>query len=487
MLANMFSPKELLSVEIGGEYLKLAHIKKSGSGVRVLKMVSKDIRPLSDDEISEFIKNYVAENQIKTKKVITFISPRYTINKNIELPSTNEAEIKEIINLQASRHTPYSRDEIVIDYIPIGVIKGGYTKVLLVIVNKDIIKKYQDILERTGLELTKVVLGKEIICRWFQELRGAQQEPVCLLHVDYAGTDFLVVQDGKVIFARNIPIGAYQLNYEGPAQQERFLKEIQSSLESYQVENVDKFKRVVMVGAVDKLAELPKVLGTQFGFSVMNEPYFDRASFMPEVQSVKEADSKEMSYLPALYAPLCYQLNDFIDLTPEDIRLREIMAEKSRDLIFTATLVMFILIVGSFVLYNKITTKQTTLKSFVGIYEKEHQDALKLKEFYKQTGVIKRYLDERTFALEVITEMYRLAPKTVWLNNISYVYEKDNRNLKLDGSGESLADIQRFIDSLKESPFFEVDKATKNMRGELYDFEVVCLFKKNKAVVKAEK
>jgi hypothetical protein len=341
------------------------------------------------------------------------------------------------------------------------------------------------------LELTKVILGKEIICRWFEELRGTQQEPVCLLHVDYAGTDFLVVQDGKIIFARNIPIGACQLNYEGPVQQERFLKEFQSSLESYQVENADKFKRVVMVGAIDKLAELPKVLEAQFGFSVMSESYFERASFVSDTQVAKEAGSKEMSYLPALYAPLYYKANGFIDLTPEDIRLREIMAEKSRDLVFTATLVMFILIVGSFVLWHKIMTQQKILKSFVTKYNEEHQEALKLKGFYKQTGAIKRYLDERTFALEVIIEMYRLAPKTVWLNNISYVNDandKKNSSLKLDGSGESnTGDIQRFIDSLKASPFFVVEKAPMNMRGDAYDFEILCRFKKYSSPVKPEK
>ncbi|MFA5794821.1 MAG: pilus assembly protein PilM [Candidatus Brocadiia bacterium] len=155
-MSLLFKNQTTLAIEINAEVIKIAHLQ-AGNNPELLGFASNDIRAASDDQIVEFIRNFTTLNKIKTPNVISVIPGRFTITKNIELPSTDPVEIKQIIQLQASRHSPYSRDEIIIDYLPIGVFKGGYTRVLLVIVNRDHIKKNLDIIERSGLRVKKVV------------------------------------------------------------------------------------------------------------------------------------------------------------------------------------------------------------------------------------------------------------------------------------------------------------------------------------------
>lgn len=486
-LKKLFPSRDMVSVEIGGEFLKLAYLKKTSSGIEVLNLVSKDIRSLSDDDVVTFIQNYLTEHQIATQNTLTFISPRYTVNKNIELPSTNPEEIREIIKLQAGRYTPYSKEEIIIDYMPLGVFKGGYTKVLLVIVNRDIIKKYQNILERTGLRLKKIVLGQEIITHWLQGIRDIQNAPFCVIHFDYGCVDFMVIQNGKATFVRSIPVGGYQLTQDATRYQEKFISEIKSSLESYQIENTEKLNHAVLIGAIDNLDKnIPRILTEQFGLLTEKQTYLDRISFSKQALSAKESETKDASFLTVLNLPLYGLMKGLIDLTPEEIRLREAMAEKSRDIVFTGVLIMFILIISSALIAKKISGRQDILNYLNQTFDSSHQQAVELNKNYKQVKLIKKYLNERTHALESITEMYKLIPDSIYLNTFTLEEEK---SLILEGIGESLTgDIQLFVQALEKSPLFKgVDKKKTDRRTikteegkdkDIFEFTIVCPFEK---------
>ena len=86
-----------------------------------------------------------------------------TIAKNIEIPSLDPDEIKEIIDLQAGRHTPYSRGEIIIDYINIGTYRENYTKILLVIVTLSVVRRQIEILAKAGLITEKVFFAHALL------------------------------------------------------------------------------------------------------------------------------------------------------------------------------------------------------------------------------------------------------------------------------------------------------------------------------------
>ncbi|HQL41623.1 MAG TPA: hypothetical protein PLO93_04940, partial [Candidatus Omnitrophota bacterium] len=85
----------------------------------------------SDDEISSIIAQTTMSFGLKKPQVICVLSSSFVTTKNIEIPSLDPGEIASIIELQAGRHTPYSREEIIIGYINFGVYQKNYSKVLL--------------------------------------------------------------------------------------------------------------------------------------------------------------------------------------------------------------------------------------------------------------------------------------------------------------------------------------------------------------------
>ncbi|MBF0533362.1 MAG: hypothetical protein HQL23_09785, partial [Candidatus Omnitrophica bacterium] len=78
-----------------------------------------------------------------------------------------EEEIKSIVSLQAGRHTPFSREEIQVGYIHIGVYKSNYTKILLVIANKNVIKQQLSVFDRAGLRVKRVLFSAEGIAAFY--------------------------------------------------------------------------------------------------------------------------------------------------------------------------------------------------------------------------------------------------------------------------------------------------------------------------------
>ena len=99
----------------------------------IVNLATHRIQDLSEEDVAKIIKETFKELQVTRPRVVGVIPSYLTITKNIEVPSRDSQEIREIINLQASRHTPYSREEIIIDYINIGAYKQNYTKVLLAV------------------------------------------------------------------------------------------------------------------------------------------------------------------------------------------------------------------------------------------------------------------------------------------------------------------------------------------------------------------
>ncbi len=106
-LLSSLGNKEVVGIDFSSDNLKLAHVKLSPNRKELVNVLSHDIRGASDDDISMVIKNSFDGIKTKNASIINIISPHLAITKNIEIPSVNPQEIREIIDLQAGRHTPY--------------------------------------------------------------------------------------------------------------------------------------------------------------------------------------------------------------------------------------------------------------------------------------------------------------------------------------------------------------------------------------------
>ena len=477
MRFNPFSKikhSELVGIDLSNNCLKIAHLRAS----EIVSLLSKDVSGLSDEEVSRAIKGLYAELKAKGPRVISVIPSTMLITKNIEIPSVNPQEIKDIINLQAGRHTPYSREEIVVDYIEIGNYKHSYTKILLVIVARSVLKKQFDIISKAGLKLENVLLASEGVSISAQKLLKAESSnfPAAIANIDSLSTDFTVVFKNKLVFIRSIPIGASALIEDKERFQLRFSEELKRSLEAYQSEDIEKVPtQLILTGVSGDWRQLEVVLGEAIHLPVQVMPYFKNL-VIKGAAGKAVADTEKVSFLNVISCLLACEETK-INLIPEEIKLKKAIEERGRDLIKTGIFIISACILIFFIMMSKIYFKNTYLASLNSKYQSFEEEARKLESDFAKSMMIKDYLSKRGFSLEVLVELYNTTPLEIEFNDIKF---EDQGKLTVKGTAESTSKVFSFVDTMEKSKYFKDVKTkytTKRREGlkDLTDFEIDCL------------
>ncbi|MBU0504256.1 MAG: pilus assembly protein PilM [Candidatus Omnitrophota bacterium] len=472
--------RDLVGIEFGANKLKLAYLRCLGGKRELAGVVSKDTLGCSDTDISGVILAFLNQHNIKNPEFISVISSSSVITKNIEVPSVDPQEIKGIINLQAARHTPYSREEIIVDYIDIGNYKNNYTKILLVIVVSSLIKKYVEILGGAGLGIEKVLLASEGMAWAAMHILKVENKdiPVCLLHIDENSSDFAIVFKNKLAFIRSIPIGAKALSGEFDIQKDKYCEEVKKSMESYQGEDIEKNPGSILItGAIDGLKGLETALSLALNKDSRVVPYLRNISISKDL--LKSIDVSAASYFN-LVSPLLACDDMLVDLIPEEAKIKKELEARGRDLIKSGILVLTFFILVFFILMSKIYFKSFYLNKIDSRYKGINQEASKLEKDFDRINLIKNYLGKRGYPLEILTEIYGLLPLQIELSDLRF---DEQGKFVVRGSAESMSTVFSFVDEMERSKYFKDVKTKyttrrKQDKKDVTDFEINCLLEK---------
>ncbi len=205
----MSKVNEFIGMDLSTEELILSCLKASGKKKEFIGLRHYPCQGVSEDEMAKMITQVLKDFKVKNPYIVNVIPLHLAITKNLEIPSLDAREIKEIVDLQSGRQTPYSREEIIVDYINIGIYRQSYTKIILVIVARSAIKRQLDIMQKAGLKVEKMVFAPEGISQvcTAKIRKELQSLPLGIVHVDSNFTDFIVSLRGNLVFTRSIPIG----------------------------------------------------------------------------------------------------------------------------------------------------------------------------------------------------------------------------------------------------------------------------------------
>lgn len=468
--------RQLVGIDLSGNNLKLVQLSVSLNKAEVVNILNRSIIGLSDDDIAKMLREIFGGLKIKTPAVIDIIPSYSLITKNIEIPSTDRREISEIINLQAGRHTPYSREEIVVDYIEIGTYKNNYTKILLIILARSVVKRQYEILAKAGLRLEKVLLGAEGLACSAAKIFKSENEnfPVNLVHIDEGSTDFAVVFKNRLLFIRSIPIGAQHLSGEREKYELKFVEELRRSLEVYQNEDIEKNPNLlILTGAVEDLKSLEAVLGNLMHLPIRSVDYIKNLSIGESAVKAASA-ARQLSFLNIIASLLSWEKAK-VDLMPEEIKLGKTLEEKGRELIKTGIFVLTIFVLLFSILLNKIYFKGVYLKKLDAKYQPLSQEAGKLEGDFTKISLIKNYLSGRGYSLEVLTELYNIASAGLRLSDIKF---DEQERFSIRGTADSMSTVFSFVENMEKSKYFKEVRTrytTKRKEGsrDVTDFEIV--------------
>ncbi len=439
-----------VSIAISATSVKVALIKSSGS---VERLVIRNIDKGSPDSA---LQSALTGLPVKGADILCVIPGEVATTKNLEIPSVDHEEIESILALQASRHTPFNKDEILTSYIKLGNPRSNFTRVLMIVVKRDTVKDKLAIIKRAGLNISTVMFVPEGVARFYAAALKVKKNdlPLAIVDVGLQNTNFMIESQSTIVMSRNIPIGIQQFGTDTEAS--NFLvKEIKASMDTYEQESVDRkpgrfiltSKHVALSGLETHIAAIMP------GARCEIVPYQNLVKSGKEVKEVLAKSFSDDSALdviaPAVVAAKCQA-----ELVPQDIKDQRAIVEKGRATYIAGVLITLLLLSVGGAVMSKLYYKDTFLKrNLIAKYASQKQEVKDIETLMRKTKILREYMQTRDIALESIRELYRLTPPEIYFNNISL--DEADGSVSIQGIADDMSNVFSFVPALEASALFE--------------------------------
>jgi Tfp pilus assembly PilM family ATPase/Tfp pilus assembly protein PilN len=444
--------KRYLSISINETAIKIAQVRTSGAVEKISRANSAGTSP--DDLIKAFKSALVGFN--RKASVLCVIPANLATSKSIEVPSSDPKEIRSIINLQASRHTPYSREEVLIGYINLGPSSAGNTKIFLVIVHRNIVTERLNILEKSGLALEKVLFVPEGIGRLYSKgLNLKSNSPLGIIDFSTNSTNFLVAGRGSAMFARSIPMGIKHM-LEVPDSARQISEELVKSLEAYQSEDPETVVSFVITTDNAAVKSILPLLQTMLKVDVRFSPYANLVKMQAVKNKLKELADE--SFLDVI-APVVALAKSEVNLMPEEMRIKRNVEQQGVELIRAGVAALLLMLLLGAMIIVRLHFKEVFLnKNLREHYAAQKEEVTRLQERMGKSKIIREYLHDRMVSLETIHELYQVTPIEIYLNGVAM---DEDGTITLSGVSQSMSQVFSYVKALDDSPLF-VNAKTKS-------------------------
>ncbi|HBG62526.1 MAG: hypothetical protein A2Y03_08250 [Omnitrophica WOR_2 bacterium GWF2_38_59] len=445
---------EYICISLGDDLLKIAQVKGSLKACKVLNVFSKDIKGMSEADLPKTVQSALSSFNAKKYTAVCVVPPSMVTTKNIEVPSTNPEEIKSIVGLQAGRHTPFSRDEIQVGFVNIGVYKSNYSKILLVIANKNVLKSQLEVFEKAGIKIEKVLFAPEGIAGLYSDALGwkAEATPKGIIDVDENSTNFVIAFRGISISSRSIPVGKNQLASEGIDAINKLVDEIKMTLDLYINEDIEPAPVQYLITTDDENTKaLQTALKEKLNWVVEFIPYVDNVKVTSGALKKIANNYSNTSFLDIVSAVSIVK-DMQVDLMPEEVLMQRSLEEQGVEFLRAAMAGFIVLFLVALTLGLRIYFKSTYLNNLKSKYKANREEVVRLEEDAKQTKIIQKYLAGRMVSLETIKELYYNIPDSVYLTN---VFLDEDGSVSIQGVSDIASLVFNLGTTLKESPLFK--------------------------------
>ena len=162
--SRLLKPRvDAIGLEVGTSALKVVELR-AGNPPSLASLALRPMPPglIQDDQavdpagLAAEIKALLSDAGISQRSVVTAVSNRQAITRNIHLPKMSLQELDEAIKWEAERYIPFPIEEVVLDYYvldnPSDVEDSGQIEVVIAAARLDLVSQQVEYLKRAGLE-----------------------------------------------------------------------------------------------------------------------------------------------------------------------------------------------------------------------------------------------------------------------------------------------------------------------------------------------
>ena len=221
----LFKPKKMVVLDVGSHTLKLAvfSFKKSKpflDNFVFLPVVDKAIEQgdlINPDPLKEALPDFILQNtsaNTAVSELYVAMSGRSVIVKKLEVLRSEKDLLNDLMREEVKQNLPFNIDEINYDYAQMDTLEpsdANKMNILIFAAKKAVVDKVNDMVESAGYKCASVDMGALALASallYIEPELNHKAESVLLLDIGKAGTGFLVLHKGQLIFYRYITVGS---------------------------------------------------------------------------------------------------------------------------------------------------------------------------------------------------------------------------------------------------------------------------------------
>ncbi|CAM2996202.1 pilus assembly protein PilM [Legionella worsleiensis] len=270
-MLKLFKPKHraILGIDISSSAVKILEISGTGEhlcvegyGRQLLPPNALDGNVIKDiDAVASTIKQVIQTARLNCKQVALAVPDSAVISKVVQMnDGLNDAELEELVVIEADKYIPYPIDEINLDFEILGhsAKNSAMVDVLIVASRAENVQSRVEAVTRAGLEAKIVDVESYAVERAAQQLAaelpaGGQDKIVAIVDIGANYTHLFVLHGMKLIFSREEKFGGMQLidaiaeHYGMPHEHALIAKEQGKLPPDYTTEVLEPFKEMVLL------------------------------------------------------------------------------------------------------------------------------------------------------------------------------------------------------------------------------------------------
>lgn len=425
---------------------------------------------MDDGKISGRLSALLEKLGYEHSQLIIALSRNQATCRYLKLPSSEDEEIKKISCLQAAKYLPYSADELITGHQIVSVDKEGYSEINLVIIPKDVVKRYEKLFGFVRAGKIKIVLSSYGLCNLYNYLKPEEKEAALIIDIDANQVDLAAVLQKKLLLSRT-----FKLNRAKPDWQDAFIDEINRTQDAYLKEiSRQPLRKLVILDSKGIAEELRELIRTKTNFTVEVLTFEEAVKFSGA--PLKEQPEQGISFNSLIGLGL-EEVNENLNLLP--VETKEVLARacQRKERLRVSLFILGIILLLALGVARDIDNKKRYLNLLKKELNKVAIQAKPLEDLEKRYKLLEVRLSKKPTVLDVLYELHQVVPKEISLTNFIY----DDNQVIVRGEAAELNALFAFVAQLENSALLKnlsikVSYATKKKTalGELIDFEIIC-------------
>lgn len=214
-MLSLFS-SEKLYIDIRGRLMKFAQakfdrrtgnveIKKFGS-IHFPADASENGLLIDDVQTVKVVSNFIKKEKITARDVNINISDPSIVLRIVKLPLMPESDLRDYLDMEIGQYLPIDLETSVYDYKVLGQVEEDDRKLLsliLISVPKDLIRNYENIFRKAGLNPVAIDVYPNSIARVFA---GEVEKDIAVVDINENAVDFVIMEKGKLFMYSNMTL-----------------------------------------------------------------------------------------------------------------------------------------------------------------------------------------------------------------------------------------------------------------------------------------